>query len=233
MSNLVLWGHHLDEYEEMFDLTPSHLAGSILEYACGPSAFNAEMHQAGKRCISCDPMFTLDMDTFKTKSALIFADMLDKVSHELNKFDFSHYGDFDGLIDRRRAGMASFFADYQLGKAEKRYVPIREITLPFSDFFFDMALSSHYLFGDIDNQDLDFHIQVIKELARVAKEVRIFPLIDREGQASTYLGPVLLELQRDNYGAEVRSVPYRLQSQGNAMLRVWAQECSISRHAGL
>lgn len=227
MSNLVLWGHHLDEYQEMFDLTPAHLAGSVLEYASGPSAFNVEMHQAGNQCISCDPMFTLDMDTFKTKSALIFADMQEKVGHELDKFDFSHYGNFERLIEKRRAGMASFFADYQLGKTEKRYLPTGEIALPFPDFSFDMALSSHYLFGDIDNLDVNFHIKIIKELARVAKEVRIFPLIDREGQASPYLGPVLLELQHDNYGVEVRSVPYSLQSQGNAMLRVWAQECPL------
>lgn len=227
MSNLVLWGHHLDEYQEMFDLTPAHLDSSLLEYASGPSAFNAEMHQAGKQCISCDPMFTLDKDTFISKAALVFADMLEKVSVERDKFDFRYYGNFEGLIEKRRSGMATFFADYLVGKNEKRYLPIEEITLPFADFSFDMALSSHYLFGEIDDLDLDFHIRVIKELARVGKEVRIFPLIDREGQPSPYLGPVLLELQHHNYGVEVRSVRYNLQSQGNAMLRVWAQECLV------
>lgn len=233
MSNLVLWGHHLDEYQEIFDLTPAQLTGRFLEYASGPSAFNTEMHDAGHQCVSCDPMFTLDKDTFASKATLVFADMLEKISREKEKFNFDYYGNFEGLIEKRRAGMARFFVDYQLGKKEKRYMPIDKITLPFADFSFDIALSSHYLFGDIDDLDLDFHLRVIKELARVAKEVRIFPLIDRLGQASPYLGPVLLDLQHHNYGVEVRSVPYNLQPQGNAMLRVWAQECSISAHSDL
>ncbi len=113
------------------------------------------------------------------------------------------------------------------GKSEGRYVGITEYLLPFADFSFDFALSAHYLFADLDDQDVDFHLHVIKELARVAKEVRIFPLIDRHSQTSPFLGPVLLGLQQDNYGVEVREVPYHLQPGGNAMLRVWAQECHI------
>ena len=70
-------------------------------------------------------------------------------------------------------------------------------------------------------------MRVIRELARVAKEVRIFPLIDRHGQPSPFLGPVLLGLQEGNYGVEVKEVPYHLQPKGNAMLRVWAQQCQL------
>jgi hypothetical protein len=61
MSNLVLWGHHSDEYQEMFDLQSTEL--SILEYGSGPSAFNAEVTKTGGRCVSCDPMFVLDKAT--------------------------------------------------------------------------------------------------------------------------------------------------------------------------
>ncbi|MDP1602901.1 MAG: hypothetical protein Q8M03_06505 [Legionella sp.] len=231
MSNLVLWGHHIDEYQEMFDLTPAQLDGKFLEYSSGPSAFNAEMRQRGKNCISCDPLYTLDKATLTSKTALIFADMAEKVQREEDKFDFSKYGNIDGLIEKRQAGMAVFFADYLAGKKEKRYVPIHDITLPFPDFSFDLAISSHYLFGEIENQDLDFHLQVLKELARVAKEVRVFPLIDRNGKPSPFLGPVLLGLQKDNYGVEVRSVDYHLQPKGNAMLRIWAQECRLGDDA--
>jgi len=223
MSNLVLWGHHIDEYQEMFDLTPAHFGGKLLEFGSGPSAFNAEMQQAEKRCVSCCPLFALDKATLTTKAMLVFADMADKVSNERDKYNFSQYGNFEGLLAKRRDGMAKFFADYPLGKKEKRYLPTQDISLPFADFSFDLALSSHYLFGE-------FHVKVIKELARVAKEVRIFPLIDRDGQPSPFLGPVLLQLQLDNYGVEVRSVNYLLQPQGNAMLRVWAQECQLSEH---
>ena len=58
--------------------------------------------------------------------------------------------------------------------------------LPFAHFSFDFALSSHYLFADLDNQTADFHLRVIEELARVAKDVRIFPVVDREGKTSNF-----------------------------------------------
>ncbi|WP_347251972.1 hypothetical protein [Legionella sp.] len=228
MRKLVLWGHHVDEYQEMFDLSVEEMGTRVLEYGCGPSAVNAELTSTSSgQIISCDPLFNLDKDTLYSKTTLIFADMAERVLKDRKIFDFSRYGSPRLLIDERREGMAKFFADYEKGKKEKRYLGISENVLPFADFSFDFALSSHYLFADLDDQDVDFHIQAIKELARVAKEVRIFPLIDRYNQPSPFLGPVLLGLQQDNFGTEVREVAYHLQPSGNAMLRVWAQQCQI------
>ncbi|KTD61408.1 class I SAM-dependent methyltransferase [Legionella spiritensis] len=231
MNKLVVWGHHVDEYMEMFDLSATDLQGKILEYGCGPSAVNAELDGQAALRISCDPLFNLDMATLNSKAALIFADMIDKVTREQDKFDFSGYGSLERFIEKRRDGVNTFFADYLSGKKAKRYQGIHEIALPFADFTFDLALSSHYLFAELYDQDIQFHIRAIKELARVAREVRIFPLIDRYGQPSSFLGPVLLDLQQSNYGAEVRSVAYHLQPEGNAMLRVWAQECPVGTGA--
>lgn len=100
--------------------------------------------------------------------------------------------------------------------------------LPFADFTFDLALCPDYLFSDEDHQDVDFHLQQIFELARVAKEVRIFPLSNHERLPSPLLGPVLLGLQQENYGIEVRDVNSLSQPKGDAMLRVWAQLCHVS-----
>ncbi|KTD38657.1 hypothetical protein Lnau_0467 [Legionella nautarum] len=227
MRKLVLWGHHADEYQEMFDLSKEDMNARIVEYGCGPSAVNAELTATTKNIISCDPLFNLDKDTLYTKVTLVFADMVSRVLKDQEKFDFSRYGSPQLLVDERQEGIAKFFADYEKGKKEKRYIAVSEYALPFADFSFDLALSSHYLFADLDDQDVDFHLQVIKELARIAKEVRIFPLIDRYNQPSPFLGPVLLGLQQDNFGTEVREVAYHLQPSGNAMLRVWAQQCQV------
>ena len=227
MRKLVLWGHHVDEYREMFDLSTADMETRLLEYGCGPSAVNAELTELSQKIISCDPLFNLDKDTLYSKVSLVFADMAARVLRDQKKFDFSRYGGPKLLIDERREGVAKFFADYEQGKEAKRYQGASDHHLPFSDFSFDYALSAHYLFADLDDQDVDFHIQVIKELARVAKEVRIFPLIDRYNQPSPFLGPVLLGLQQDNLGVEVRKVAYHLQPSGNAMLRVWAQQCEL------
>lgn len=228
MRKLVLWGHHVDEYREMFDLSWADFDKRILEYGCGPSAVNTEISESTDHVVSCDPLFNLDKSTLSTKVSLVFDAMTTEVKTHQDKFDFSRYGSLDNLIARRREGIREFLADYERGRAENRYVPVNDIRLPFADFSFDMALSSHYLFADLDDQDVEFHLQVIKELARVAKEVRLFPLIDRNAKPSPFLGPVLLGLQQDNYGAEVKEVKYTLQQQGNAMLRVWAQQCDVS-----
>lgn len=227
MRKLVLWGHDIDEYREMFDLSVDDLNTRILEYGCGPSAINAQLHAVSQLVVSCDPLFTDDKAAIFKQVSRIFDDMVVRVVQNQHSFDFSRYGNLDALIAKRREGLATFFADYEAGHAENRYLPVTDYHLPFTDFSFDFALSSHYLFADLDDQDIEFHLQVIRELARVAKEVRIFPLIDRKGQPSPFLGPVLLGLQQENYGTEVREVSYHLQPSGNAMLRVWAQQCPV------
>ncbi len=104
--------------------------------------------------------------------------------------------------------------------------PAPDQRLPFDDFTFDMALCPEYLF--LQAQTVDASMQAIRELARVAKEVRVFPLSDPHGLPFPLLGPVLLGLNQENYGVEVRDVTSSLQPKGNAMLRVWAQQCQVS-----
>ncbi len=227
MHKLVLWGHHIDEYKEMFDLSEADLKKRILEFASGPSAFNREISATNPGVVSCDPLFNLDRPTLKSKVALVFNDMVEGVKKEPNQFDFKRYGKLNDLIQYREEGMQAFFEDYEPGKEVNRYIPAHNSPLPFEDFYFDFALCSHYLFADLDNQDVAFHLDVIKELCRVAKEVRIFPLIDRYGNPSPVLGPVLLGLQQESFGTEVREVDYPLQHSGNAMLRVWALQCEV------
>lgn len=227
MRKLVLWGYHLDEYKEMFDLSEKELDTCLLEFGCGPTAVNAQLHEKHKKMISCDPLFNLEKPDLIAKTSAIFENMVMRIKREEEHPILSHVGGVEALIAKRREGMDEFFKDYEKGKAEQRYGSFTHHTLPFSDFSFDLALSSHFLFADLDDQDVDFHMKTIIELARVAKEVRIFPLIDRYGQLSPFLGPVLLGLQQEHYGVEVREVNYYLQPEGNAMLRVWAQQCQV------
>lgn len=228
MRKLVLWGHGVDEYREMFDLSHEDMQSRILEYGCGPSAVNVQQKKNGNQVVSCDPLFVLDKDTLSSRAVMIFDEMAQEVRREQDQFDFTRCGSLDNLIAVRQAGMNDFFADYEDGKANGRYLGVTDYHLPFADFSFDYALSAHYLFADLDEQTLDQHLMVIKELARVAKEVRMFPLIDRYNNTSDFLGPVLLGLQQENYGVEVREVKFHLHRTGNAMLRVWAQQCVLS-----
>ena len=222
----VLWGQHIDEYREMFDLSTSDLDGRLLEYGCGPSAVNVELKQLGRVICSCDPLFELNPSVLSTT---VYQNFEKRVLHAKQfgaMFDVSRYGGFDAWVEKRRQGLADFFTDYEQGLIEQRYCSMPGCTLPFSNFSFDIAVSSHYLFADPDPEAVQWHMSTLFELARVAKEVRVYPLSD-EGQVSAVLGPVLLALQHANYGTEVRPVNYPGEASGDAMLRVWAQQCSL------
>jgi hypothetical protein len=58
-------------------------------------------------------------------------------------------------------------------------------------------------------------------MCRVAKEVRIFPLlVSFSGETSPLLQPVINELQQRGYKVEIEQVPYEFQKGGNKLLRV-------------
>ncbi|MGB3692463.1 MAG: hypothetical protein WA865_04350 [Spirulinaceae cyanobacterium] len=93
--------------------------------------------------------------------------------------------------------------------------------LPFPDNSFDLALCSHFLFTYSEQLSGDFHLTAILELCRVAKEVRIFPLLENfTGEASPYIQPVIEQLREKGYEARIEKVAYEFQQGGNEMLLV-------------
>jgi hypothetical protein len=233
MRKHVLWGHHVPEYQEMFDLSEQMLSSAILEYGCGPSAVNAELYATyHTQMVSVDSLFSDSKSKLQKETTAAFDSRAAQVIQDPGQFNVESYGGMTAFLESRREGMTLFFDDYEQGLSEGRYKPLLDSAmLVFNDFSFDLALSSHYLFAGAkaqsNQQAIDFHLSTIRELARVAKEVRIFPLFEREGKPSALIGPVLLGLQQAGFGAEVREVSCVLYPEGNAMLRVWAQECEV------
>ncbi len=228
MNRLVLWGHQLSEYQDMFDLPQAALSMRFLEFQSGVSSFQADMREQAAHLVSYDSWFELNKQALQHTAELSFVERLSQISQRAEELDFSCCGgSLDQLVLNRREGMTKFFQDYEPGHAEGRYLFAAQSRLPFSDFFFDYALSAHHFFSASAPQSLDYHVKTLEELARAAKEVRIFPLVDGQGVPSAILGPVILALQHKNYGIEVRDVAYHLQPRGNAMLRIWAQQCQV------
>jgi hypothetical protein len=92
---------------------------------------------------------------------------------------------------------------------------------PFSDGEFDLALCSHFLFTYSNVLSLEFHLDAIRELCRVAPEVRVFPLIGQFGAAySPHVFEVLSRLGAEGYECKIEQVPYEFQKGGNEMVRV-------------
>ena len=87
--------------------------------------------------------------------------------------------------------------------SEGRYVTASLPGLPFKDGQFDLALVSHLLFLYSEQLDFDFHLAAIKELLRVANEVRIFPLLTLEGKLSPHVEPICTHVAGRGWKAEI------------------------------
>jgi hypothetical protein len=93
--------------------------------------------------------------------------------------------------------------------------------LPLTSRSFGLAVCSHLLFLYSELLNEAFHIAAVRELCRVATEVRIFPLITLRHQASSHLSAVRAALDGDGHHTEILTVPYELQRGGNQMLRIY------------
>ena len=64
-------------------------------------------------------------------------------------------------------------------------------------------------------------LAAITEMCRVAKEVRVFPLLQSfSGEESDHLNPIVTELKKRSFRVEIQEAPYEFQKGGNKMLRV-------------
>lgn len=117
-----------------------------------------------------------------------------------------------------RAAFRRFLADYAGNPG--RYVAGKLPHLPFDDGAFDIALSSSLLFLYDDRLDCEFHLASLRELARVATEVRVFPLHTLDATRSALVGPVVRTLETEGYRVALVSVPYEFQPDATEMLVV-------------
>jgi hypothetical protein len=225
--DVLLWGHSLADYNKMFLLNEHDRKSKLLDCCGGPSSFNAELTAQGGQVISCDPLFALTFDKMKRRINEVFAEMLVGVKYFSDRFMWTEVLTPEELADIRSKNMEIFLQDFKVGVKNRRYLSCSLPKLNFDHEQFDLAVCSHYLFAHSPDQSEDFHIKAIASLCKVAKEVRIFPLLDSEGEIPALVGPVIHALQQMDHGVEIVAVPYEFQKKGNAMLRVWAQTCKV------
>jgi hypothetical protein len=96
----------------------------------------------------------------------------------------------------------------------------------------ELALCSHFLFLYSEQRDLEFHMQAIAELCRVAGEVRIFPLLELGSVRSRHLDAVVSSLRGRGHLVEAVKVDYELQRGGNEMLRIVPSGKRVRRSRG-
>lgn len=220
LNEVVPWGRTFAEYQLMFDLSDADLSGSILGCGDGPASFNAEMAELEHSVISVDPLYEFTAEQIRQRVQETYEPVISQVKQNVNHYVWEYFHDADELGQARLSAMEKFLLDYETGKREGRYLLQSLPTLEFAEDQFQLCLCSHLLFLYSDHLSIDFHLASISELLRVAKEVRVFPLLNLDCQQSPYLEPVIQDLTSKGFDVQVRSVAYEFQKGGNHMLKV-------------
>jgi hypothetical protein len=220
LEQVVPWGRSFDEYCRMFALTEADLRLRILGCGDGPASFNAEATRRGVSVISCDPIYRWDGPLLRERIDATYQQIIDQTRQNAHEFVWDSIRSVEELGAVRMTAMQSFLADYGSGRTSGRYVAAELPTLPFRDDSFDLALCSHFLFLYSSHVSEAFHRSAILEMCRVAREVRVFPLLALGGGQSPYVDAVADDLRASDYEVDVRDVPYEFQKGGNQMMLI-------------
>lgn len=218
LAGIAPWGRRLREYRAFFALDEAALRRPVLDVGAGPSSFVAELAAAGGRAVAADPIYEFTNEAIAQRFEETVNPMRAAMQEARDRFNWTTYGSATALEALRREALSLFLEDR--ARVQERYVAAALPGLPFEDKQFGFALVSHLLFLYGDDLDFAFHIAAIKELARVAEEVRIFPLFNLDGRPSSHLPCVVKHLRAEGYAcAEVR-VPFEFQLGARTMLQV-------------
>lgn len=220
LDDIVPWGRSYDEYLRMFDLKPDDLGRRIIGCGDGPAAFNGVMTAQGGRVVSFDPLYGFDAARIRGRIAETRDAVLEQLRLNRDDYLWNEVRSVEELGSLRMSAMEVFLDDYEAGRAAGRYVAGSLPSLPFPDGSFDLALSSHFLFLYSATLSLEFHLQSLKEMLRVAREVRIFPLLSLDGSASPLVPQVVAHFTGCGYLVETPEVYYEFQRGGNMMMVV-------------
>ena len=220
LDRVVPWGRSFDEYRQMFALSDIDLRSRILGCADGPAAFNADASRRGVEVVSCDPLYAADGDQIRQRIEATFQEVVDETRRNADEFVWDAIGSVDELARLRKSAMDTFLDDYERGKARGRYIDAALPALPFADRAFDLAICSHFLFLYSDQLGEAFHLEAVHDLCRVAREVRIFPLLALGSRPSPYVETIAAAVRQAGCDVSIEAVPYEFQRGGNQMLRI-------------
>lgn len=220
LEEVVPWGRSFDEYRRMFGLSEKDLDGRILGIADGPASFNSGLTKRGGKIVSADPLYRFSREEIRNRIDQVFDTVLDQTRKNIHEFVWKTIPSVEVLGQTRLSAMKEFLEDYPRGLEEGRYIESSLPDLPFEDQEFGIALCSHYLFLYSPHLSLNFHLRSIRELCRVAQEVRIFPLLELGAIPSRHLDKIQKKLQEQKYTVSIIPVDYEFQRGGNLMMKV-------------
>ena len=121
LDSMLLWGHSLQDYKQMFDLSEADLKKSILDYGAGPASFNAELSSQEGNVVSCDELYQQECEAIRTLFEKEFSQMRQYVENHQEKFAWDVIADPKSLETNRRQSTELFLKDFAVGKNQGRY----------------------------------------------------------------------------------------------------------------
>lgn len=220
LDTVIPWGRSFEEYAAMFALSAADLAGPVLGCGDGPASFNAELTRRGGQVTSVDPIYQFDGEAIRSRVEAVYPLVMAQTEANSEGFVWTSIGSIQQLGERRMSAMERFLDDYEVGRHQRRYIAAELPSLPFADGTFALALVSHLLFLYTQQLSEDIHRQSVRELRRVAHDVRIFPLLDLARNRSRHLDAVIADAQSCGDEAVIVPVAYEFQRGACEMLRI-------------
>jgi ubiquinone/menaquinone biosynthesis C-methylase UbiE len=217
------WGRSASEYEAFLALADAPSSARILDCGGGPASFTAEWSRQGRFVVAADPVYRQSGDEIAADFEPTAARMLEGTRKARDRFIWDHYKSPEDVVETRRHTLKRFLADFQHPRRASRYVAARLPKLPFPNDSFDLVLCSHLLFLYSEELGLDLHITSLREMLRVGREVRVFPLLDMEGRRSAHLGACMRELEAVAR-VELVPVPFEFRRGDSSMFRLTKRE---------
>lgn len=223
LKKVIPWGRSFEEYVDMFDLSGHDLRKKILGCGDGPASFNAQATKKGISIVSVDPLYSFEAREIKERIESAAETLRPQLIENRAQYRWNRFRDVDELICFRMSTMDMFLEDYEAGRLEARYVSGELPTLDFTDKKFDLCLISFFLFA-FEGLGCDFHLNSIRELLRVSREVRIFPVVDLNGNRAGYFDKLLQLLKSEGVLAELLATRYDVQIGAEQYLRLTQKE---------
>ena len=213
------WGRSATEYEAFFALSDVPTSARVLDCGGGPSSFSAGWGGKGRFLVAVDPVYRLSGRNIEADFESTSARMLKGAREAYARFIWDQYESPESVVRLRRDVLSTFLRDFRSASASGRYVAGLLPNLPFRAKSFDLVLCSHLLFLYSAEFDTETHISYLRELFRVGREVRVYPLLDMAGNRSRHLDHTIQKM-RDRADVEIVPVPFEFRRGDTNMLRL-------------
>lgn len=144
-------------------LTAADLDKKIIGMADGPASFNAEISDLDKHVVSVDPLYIFSGEEIETRFHAVVDDIISQVKATPDDWVWTYHYSPAHQRENRLQVLDRYLVDYQMGKAQGRYVAGELPALRFADSEFQLALCSHLLFLYSDHLGYEFHRALARE----------------------------------------------------------------------